>query len=95
MRELSVISSRAARFQVIRLWAGSVVLIFCCMILAAGCGEPGAQKSTMPPAEFTDKLEKEHPELFIKKTGKKNQTEVLGGRDKRAVIREEYLKSQQ
>jgi hypothetical protein len=47
----------------------------------------------MPPAEFAEKLEKEHPELFIKKTGKK--TEVLGGRDKRAIIREQWQKSQQ
>jgi len=48
----------------------------------------------MPPAEFAEKLEKEHPELFIKKTGK-NKTEVLGGRDKRAIIREEWQKSKQ
>ena len=46
------------------------------------------------PAEFGEKLEKEHPELFIKKVGK-NKTEVLGGRDKRAIIRREWQKSQQ
>ena len=47
----------------------------------------------MPPAEFAEKLEKEHPELFVKKTGK-NKTEALAGRDKRAVIREQWLKAQ-
>ncbi len=46
----------------------------------------------MPPAEFAEKLEKEHPELFIKKTGK-NKTEVLGGRDKRAIIRRAVAES--
>jgi len=63
------------------------------MILPVGCADPATQESNMPPAEFAEKLEKEHPELFIKKTG--NKTEVLGGRDKRAVIREEYLKSKE
>lgn len=63
------------------------------MILPVGCGKPDVQESSMPPAEFAEKLEKEHPELFIKKTGKK--TEVLGGRDRRAIIREAYLKSKQ
>jgi hypothetical protein len=62
------------------------------MILPVGCGEPAAQQSNFP-AEFAAKLEKEHPELFIKKTGKK--TEVLGGRDKREIIRREWLKAKQ
>ena len=38
-------------------------------------------------------IEAEHPELFVKKTGKK-KTEVLGGRDKRDIIRREWLKAQ-
>jgi hypothetical protein len=62
------------------------------MTLAIGCGESGVQESSMPSKEFADKLEKEHPELFIKKVGKK--TEVLGGRDKRAIIRQEWDKAQ-
>jgi hypothetical protein len=88
-----VISSRATRSRAIRQLATSIVLVFGCIILPVGCGNPGAQESNMPPAEFAEKLEKEHPELFIKKTGKK--TEVLGGRDKRAIIREQWQKSQQ
>jgi hypothetical protein len=64
------------------------------MILPVGCGEPATQESSMPPKEFGEKLEKEHPELFIKKIGK-DKTEVLDGRDKRAIIRREYQKSQQ
>ena len=63
------------------------------MILPVGCGEPATQQSNIS-AEFAEKLEKEHPELFIKKTGK-NKTEVLGGRDKREIIRREWLKAQQ
>jgi hypothetical protein len=54
------------------------------------------QESSMPPREFGEKLAKEHPELFIKKIGKnKNKTEVLDGRDKRAIIRREWENSQQ
>jgi hypothetical protein len=68
-------------------------LVFCCLILPIGCGgEPGAQQTNIP-ADFAEKLEKEHPELFVKKTGKK--TEVLGGRDKRDIIRREWLKAQE
>ena len=63
------------------------------MILPVGCGGSAEQKSSMPPAEFAEKLEKEHPELFIKKTGKK--TEILAGRDKKDIIRREWLKAQQ
>jgi len=48
----------------------------------------------MPPAEFGEKLRKEHPELFIKNVGK-NKTEVLDGRDARAIIRKEWEKSKQ
>jgi hypothetical protein len=64
------------------------------MILSVGCGDSAVRESTMPPAEFTEKLEKERPELFIEKTGK-NTTGVMGGREKRAIIRREYEKAQQ
>ena len=85
-------SARTSRSRAIRRLATWMALAFCCMILPAGCGEPGAQQSTIPP-DFAEKLEKEHPELFIKKTGKK--TEVLGGRDKKDIIRREWLKVEQ
>ena len=90
-----MITSRATRSRTIRRCAAFIGLAFCFMILPAGCGETGTQKSSMPSAEFAEKLEKDHPELFVKKVGKGNKTEVLGGRDKRAIIREEWLKSQQ
>ena len=45
------------------------------------------------PTDFAAKLEQEHPELFVKKVGKK--TEKIEGRDKRAIIRKEYQKSLQ
>ncbi len=61
-------------------------------VLTAGCGEAGTNQTNIP-ADFAATLEKEHPELFIKKTGK-GKTEVLGGRDKRDIIRREWLKSQ-
>jgi hypothetical protein len=64
------------------------------MTLPVGCGESGVQKSNMPLAEDIDKLAKEHPERFIKKTGK-NKTEVLEGRDKRTVIRQEQDNARQ
>jgi hypothetical protein len=64
------------------------------MTLPFGCGSSAVQESGMPPAEFAEKLEKEHPELFVKKTGK-NKTEAVAGRDKRAIIREQWLKAQQ
>jgi hypothetical protein len=66
---------------------------FCCMIFAAGCAENTVQQSSMP-TDFGEKLEKEHPELFTKK-GKNGKTEVLGGRDKRAIIRQEWQKTHQ
>jgi len=47
------------------------------MILPVGCGEPTAQQSNIPK-DFGEKLEKERPDLFIKKSGKK-KTEVLEG----------------
>jgi hypothetical protein len=59
------------------------------MILPVGCGEPGAQQSNIP-TDFAKKLEAEKPDIFIKKSGKK--TEALGGRDKRAAIRQEQDK---
>jgi hypothetical protein len=62
------------------------------MILSVGCGDSDSQESSMPK-EFAEKLEKEHPELFIKKVGKK--TEVLSGRDKRMIIRREWQKTQE
>ena len=69
-----------------------MLLVFGGTIVPVGCSEPSAQESTIP-ADFAEKLEKEHPELFVKKVGKK--TEVLGGRDKRDIVRREWLKSQQ
>jgi len=63
------------------------------MILPVGCGEPTAQQSNIPK-DFGEKLEKERPDLFIKKSGKK-KTEVLEGRDKRAVIRQELEKARE
>jgi hypothetical protein len=83
-----VISSRATRSQAIRQLATSIGMVFCCMILPVGCGDTGVQKSNMPSAEDVDKLAKEHPERFIRKSGK-NKTEVLEGRDRRTVIRQE------
>jgi hypothetical protein len=87
-----MISARTSGHGAIRRWASSALLIVSCMLLPVGCGEPGAQQSTIPP-DFGEKLEKEHPELFIKKTG--NKTEVLAGRDKKDIIRREWLKAQQ
>jgi hypothetical protein len=63
------------------------------MSLPVGCGEPAPMQSNIPP-EFAEKLEKEHPELFVKKVGK-NKTEVLDGRDKIRVIQREWMKAQQ
>ena len=65
-------SPRTSRSRAIRRWADSTILVFSCMILPVGCGEPAAQQSTIP-ADFAEKLEKEHPELFIKKTGKQDR----------------------
>ena len=87
-----MISSCATTSQAIRKLAALIVLVLCCVTLPVGCGDPGTQQSSVPK-EFGDKLEKEKPELFIKKTGKK--TEVLGGRDRRAVIRREQEKARQ
>ncbi len=84
---------RATSSQRCRRWAALILLVLGCSIFPIGCGEPAVQESSMPPKEFVDKLEAEHPELFVKKIGK-NKTEVLGGRDKRKIIREEWQKSQ-
>jgi hypothetical protein len=89
-----VISSHATRFQPVRQLAAWILSVFCCITLPVGCGEPAVRESSMPPKEFGEKLAKEHPELFIKKVGK-NKTEVLDGRDKRAIIRREWEKSHQ
>ena len=88
-----MISSRTTRSRAIRRSATSIVMVLCCTIPPIGCGEPATQQSNMP-SDFAEKLEKEHPELFIKKTGQ-NKTEVLGGRDKRDIVRREWLKAQQ
>ncbi len=84
---------RAMRPRAIRPLATLVGLAVCSAIFPVGCGESASQQSSIP-ADFAAKLETEHPELFEKKTGK-NKTEKLGGRDKRAIIREEWQKSQQ
>jgi hypothetical protein len=59
----------------------------------AGCGEPAVQQGSGPPAEFQQKLVKEHPELFKKKVGKKYQ-EIDSIRERRQIIRQEWLKQQ-
>jgi hypothetical protein len=87
-----VISSRA-KYQAIRQLATLIVLVFCCMILPVGCGGSATQQTNIP-TEFAGKLEKERPEIFIEKIGKK-KTDVLGGRDKRAVIRRELEKERE
>jgi hypothetical protein len=48
----------------------------------------------MPPEEFAKKLETEKPNLFVEKVGK-NKTAVLGGRDRRAVIRREQQRERE
>jgi hypothetical protein len=83
--------SSGARFQRIGRAAVSLGLYLTCTTFLAGCGESDTNQSNIPP-DFATKLETEHPELFVKKTGRK--TEVLGGRDKRDVIRREWLKAQ-
>jgi major membrane immunogen (membrane-anchored lipoprotein) len=83
----------ANRFQGIRQRTIVIAFVLCCMCLPIGCGSSEVEQSTMPSAEFAAKLEKEHPELFSKKVGQK--IEKLDGRDKRAIIREEWQKSQQ
>ena len=87
-----MISSHAAGYRAIRPLA-AFLFVSGCLILPVGCGDSATQQSSIP-TDFAEKLEKERPELFIKKSGK-NKTEVLGGRDKRAIIREEWQKSQQ
>ena len=91
-----MILSHARISRAIRQLAALILLVFSSITLPVGCGEPAVQESSMPPREFGEKLAKEHPELFIKKIGKnKNKTEVLDGRDKRAIIRREWENSQQ
>jgi len=46
----------------------------------------------MPPAEWVQKLMKDRPELFQRKVGKR--VETLEGRDRRAIIREQWEKAQ-
>ncbi len=86
---------RTIRSGVIRRFAIFGVSAFCCVILPIGCSESDSRESTMPPADFVKKLETERPEIFVKKVGKGNKTEVLGGREKRAVIRKEWEKTKQ
>jgi hypothetical protein len=81
-----VISSCVIRSLAIRQLAALIVLVFSCMILPVGCGNSETAQNSNIPKDFGEKLEKENPELFVKKTGKK-KTEILGGRDKRNVIR--------
>ena len=85
------ISSRA-RSQRIGRAVVSLGLYLSCTMFLAGCGESDTNQSNIP-SDFAAKLEAEHPELFVKKTGK-SKTEVLGGRDKRDIIRREWLKAQ-
>jgi hypothetical protein len=61
------------------------------MIVPAGCGESEVNKTNIP-TDFAAKLEKEHPELFVKTT-RRGKTEVVSGRDKRDIIRREWLKA--
>ncbi len=63
------------------------------MIFSPGCGEEEVHQSRMPK-DFAAKLEKEHPELFVRKIGK-NKTEKIQGRDKRYIILQEYEKARQ
>jgi hypothetical protein len=90
-----LVSTNAFRFQAIRRRAVSIAFVFSGMILPVGCGESGIRESTLPPPEFVEKLEKEHPELFLEKVGKGKKTEQIGGRARRAIIREQYAKSLQ
>ena len=85
-------SSMLAGHQAIRRAAASLVLIICSTILPLGCGEPETNQTNIP-ADFAAKLEKDHPEFFVKKIGR-NKTEVVSGRDKKDIIRREWLKSQ-
>lgn len=51
----------------------------------------------MPPPEFSQKLIKEHPELFKKETTTKSGRKVRGDvgiRERREIIRREWEKSQ-
>jgi hypothetical protein len=88
-----VIPSRTIKSRVIGRLATAMVLASGCMTLAVGCGVATTQQDTIP-AEFVEKLDKEHPELFVKKVDR-NKTEVLGGRDKRRVIQQEWMKARQ
>jgi hypothetical protein len=87
-----VISSHDTTCRAIRWCASLMVIVFGCVVLPVGCGDPVSTQSEIP-ADFAQKLEKEHPELFVKMVGKK-KTEVLGGRDKKELIRKEWQKSQ-
>jgi hypothetical protein len=84
-------SPSAAGARMMRRGMTSLILILCSAILPAGCGESDVNTTNIP-ADFAAKLEKEHPELFVKQT-RRGKTEVLGGRDKRDVIRREWLKA--
>ena len=88
-----MISLCAIRSLAIQKLAALIVLVFSCMILPVGCGNSETGQQSNIPKDFGEKLEKESPELFIKKTGKK--TETLGGRDKRNVIRDAMEKERE
>jgi hypothetical protein len=87
-----VISSHDTTSRAIRWCAGLMVFVFGCVVLPVGCGGDPISTQSEIPADFAQQLEKEHPELFVKKVGK-NKTEVLGGRDKKELIRREWQKS--
>src|SRR5262245_45818098 len=89
----SVIPSRTIKSRVNRRLATSMRLASGCMTRAVCCGVAPSPPGPLP-AEFGKKLEKEHPELFVKKVNR-NKTEVLGGRDKIRVIQREWMKARQ
>jgi hypothetical protein len=84
--------SGVCRSRTIRRAASSLLLGLCASIFPVGCGESETGRTNIP-ADFAAKLEQEHPELFVKKSGK-NKTEVVAGRDKKDIIRREWLKAQ-
>ena len=88
-----MITTIVSRFRGLRRFAVLHGVAACALVLPAGCGEPAAQQSTMPSQEWIEKLVKEHPELFVKKVGRK--LEKIEGRDRRGIIRDQWAKAQQ
>jgi hypothetical protein len=89
-RVFSMISPSTSR-RTLRRAVTSLILIFGSAVLPAGCGESDVNTTNIP-TDFAEKLEKEHPELFVKKSGR-GKTEVVSGRDKKVIIRREWLKA--